>query len=67
MRVVGAVGDVVGGCVAGSAAGMYTELGGHGDGSAEEENGVEEIESDGDEGVPGEGIVEGHGYQVKER
>lgn len=63
----GAVGDAVGGSVGAVAAAVGVEVGSQGDTAAEEEDGVENIEGDHDDGVNGEGFLDGGRDEVEER
>ena len=45
---------------------MRTKLSGHGDCSAEDKEDIEGVDSDGDDGVAGEGLIEADGYQIEE-
>lgn len=49
------------------AAGMDVELSGHGNGTAEEEEGVESVDGHHDEGVDHEGFLDRGGDEVKQR
>lgn len=48
------------------AAGMHAQLGGHGNGGAEQKDDVEEVEGDGDDSMDREGVMEGERNQVEE-
>lgn len=46
---------------------MYSELCGHGDGGAEEEESVEQVQSHRNDGMAHEALIPSTGYQVEER
>lgn len=49
------------------AARMSAQLGGHGDSGAEQEDDIEQVDHDGEDGVAHEGVVKGNQDQVEER